>query len=198
MPLTPKQKNILDFIEAFEGDKGYAPSQSEVANHFGFRSLGTVQNYLVRLQRQGFLKRSWNAKRGIQLTQTDMSLPLMGKVAAGRPIEAIEGNESLDVPPSFLKGGEHFALEVHGDSMRDDGILDGDYVIIKKQRVANNGETVVALIDNEATIKRYYNRDGKIELHPANSAYRTMVIESVSDEMDFKIEGILVGVIRKY
>lgn len=240
MPLTPKQKKILEFLESFSAENGYAPSQQEIATHFGFSSLGTVQNYLVRLEQQGFLHKEWNARRGTQVlpflkptaapaeahqegrtrappaggpfsshhkgTEVDgvglvqslaVCLPLVGRVAAGRPIEAIQTQETLDVPASMLRGGEHFVLRVTGDSMIEDGILSGDYVVIKKQLTANNGETVVALVGNEATIKRYFRRGRKVELHPANPAYQPLIIDSMVENSDLKIEGILVGVIRR-
>ncbi len=239
--LTPKQKEILDFIQGYSAERGYAPSQQEIASHFQFKSLGTVQNYLVRLERQGALRKSLNARRGMQVlppsstprepTTGEMSgtvpLPLVGRVAAGRPIEAILSHQTVDVPASLLtRQGEHFALEVSGDSMIEDGILSGDTVVIRKQSDARNGQTVVALVNNEATIKRYYRREQvepkgsrvneprgsrvneprgsrvKIELHPANPAYDPLIIESMVDPdsgstTDFQIAGILVGLIRR-
>ncbi|MGE0615749.1 MAG: transcriptional repressor LexA [Bacteriovoracia bacterium] len=218
--LTPKQLKVLEFIEQFRAEKGYAPSQHEIAQHFGFQSLGTVQNYLVRLERQGALQKSWNARRGIQLLKTPPStthpaarqgssirhdsrdgsgtvpIPLLGRVAAGRPIEAIETPESIEVPASMLRQGEHFVLKVSGSSMIEDGILDGDFAVIKKQADAQNGQTVVALIGNEATIKRFYRMRDRVELHPANPAFKPIVVESMV-ESDFRIEGVLAGVIRK-
>ncbi|MEW6058220.1 MAG: transcriptional repressor LexA [Bdellovibrionota bacterium] len=204
--LTPKQKEVLDFITAFRSEWGYAPSQQEIAKHFGFKSLGTVQNYLVRLERQGVLQKTWNARRGMQVLSSSqpqpqtfsetVPLPLLGRVAAGYPIEAIAQQEILEVPSSMLKGGNNFALKVNGNSMIEEGILDGDYVIIKKQSVARNGQTVVALLRNEVTIKKYYLHGSKIELHPANPEYKPLVIESASELEDFRIEGVLVGVIR--
>lgn len=204
LSLTPKQKAILDFITEFRITRGYAPSQHEIAAHFGFKSLGTVQNYLVRLERQGSLKKTWNARRGMQVVAPQpqaihshrseaVPLPLLGRVAAGRPIEAVSNEETIEVPPSMLRAGAHFVLKVNGDSMIEEGILDGDYVVIKKQVTADNGQTVVALIDNGATIKKYYCRGGSIELHPANVAYKPIIVQS---EADFRVEGVLVGVIR--
>jgi repressor LexA len=213
--LTPKQKQVLEFIQAHQAEKGYAPSQKEIAAKFGFSSLGTVQHYLNQLGELGFLKKEWNARRGLSVAPENAkdsaksavpvlseesqirSLPLLGKVAAGRPIEAVQSPEFLDVPVSLLKkSGEHFILKVQGDSMIGDGILDGDYVIIRKQDSAENGETVVALIDNEATIKRYQRRKGGgVELHAANPAYPTI---HVDPERRFRIEGILAGLIRRW
>lgn len=252
--ITPKQKAILDYIRDFQTEKGYAASQVEIAEHFGFKSLGTVQNYLVRLERQGFLRKTWNSKRGMEvvdrdlttpradaygtptrslensapasakkslilaeagtgenpwavpppLTSTTIPLPLLGKVAAGRPIEYTERGEDFEVPASFFKAPDiapenHYVLCVSGNSMIEDGILDGDYVVVKKQPNADLGQTVVAMVGNEATIKRYYRRkSGTIELRPANEAYEPILVNSLTETDQFRIEGVLVGVIRKY
>lgn len=200
--LTPKQKKVLDFIDFFSQQRGFAPSQQEIASHFGFKSLGTVQNYLVRLERQGVLKKPWNAKRGMQAIQPKKAkaipLPLAGTVAAGYPIEAIESHESIDVPAFMLAdGGEHFVLRVSGESMIDEGILHGDYVIIRKQTSARNGETVVAMLENEATIKKFFKKEQAIELHPANPSFSPIVI-SAEQAQTFRILGTLAGVIRQY
>jgi repressor LexA len=213
--LTPKQKKLLDFIESHTQKKGYAPSQHEIAKHFKFKSLGTVQNYLVRLERQGVLRKTLNARRGVETlaqppstsTPTDLGLlrtvpppfelPLLGRVAAGRPIEALLTQQSIEVPPSLVRGPNHFVLQVSGNSMIEDGILDGDFVIIKKQPHAHNGQTVVAVVKNEATIKRFYQHKENIELRPANPAYQSLILNSLVDSTDFKIEGVMVGLIRK-
>ncbi len=226
--LTPKQKAILDFIGNFYEKNGYSPSQTEIAKAFGFRSLGTVQNYLVRLERHGVLRKSWNARRGMQalrppteslhfqrpidvsMAQT-IQLPLLGRVAAGLPIEVFSPTteagtpELFDVPASLLRqSGEHFVLKVAGSSMIEDGILNGDFVVLRKQSHAENGETVVALLNGqEATIKTYYRRGEKIELHPANPAFAPIVVQASgksgsSEEGKFRIEGILVGIVRKF
>jgi len=197
-PLTPKQKKILDFIEAFTDRQGYAPSQQEIAHAFGFRSLGTIQNYLVRLQREGFLIKDENARRGLRVVRSEggsgaVTLPLAGTVAAGKPIEAVTNPDTVEVPASMVGPGENFVLRVRGDSMIGDGILDGDLVLVRKQAVAENGQTVVALIAGEATVKRFYRKGKHIELHPANP---TMVPIVVEDEESFRIEGVVVGVIR--
>lgn len=196
MTLTPKQKRIFDFIDGFLAAHGYPPSQQEIARAFGFRSLGTVQNYLVRLERAGLLARNWNARRGLQpLTPQErgLELPLAGIVAAGRPIEALETPDSIEVPPGMVGPGEHFVLRVRGESMIGDGILDGDYVVVRKQRSADSGQTVVALINGEATVKRFYRSAGRIELHPANP---TMAAISIPPSAELTIEGVVVGVIR--
>lgn len=197
-PLTPKQKQVFDFIAQHIDEQGFAPSQQEIARAFGFRSLGTVQNYLVRLEREGLLGRDWNARRGLQLrveTERGLKLPLAGTVAAGRPIEAIETPGTIEVPPSMVGQGEHFVLRVAGDSMIGDGIIDGDYVVVRKQATAEHGQTVVALLDNEATVKRLHRRGERLELHPANPAMQPIVVD---DPETFRIEGVVVGVIRHY
>lgn len=195
-PLTPKQKKLLDFIVSFTERAGYSPSQQEIAKAFGFSSLGTVQNYLVRLEREGVLSKDWNAKRGLRVqraTRASLELPLAGIVAAGKPIEAVSTPDSIEVPPSMLGSGENFVLRVQGDSMVGDGILDGDYVVVRKQPEAQSGQTVVALIRGEATVKRLVRKEGRIELHPANPAIQPLIIK---DEEDFRLEGVVVGVIR--
>ncbi len=195
-PLTPKQKKVLDFIEAFSDREGYPPSQQEIAAAFGFRSLGTVQNYLVRLEREGVLDRHWNARRGMRVVrpqEAGLELPLVGTVAAGRPIEAVETPDTLEVPPSMVSRGENFVLKVEGDSMIGDGILDGDFVVVRKQAHAENGQTVVALIAGEATVKRLQRKQNRIELLPANPAMTPIIVEN---EESFRIEGVVVGVIR--
>lgn len=195
-PLTPKQKKIAEFIQSFTDREGYAPSQQEIASAFGFSSLGTVQNYLVRLEAEGVLSRQWKAKRGVKLLnpkQVSVELPLAGIVAAGKPIEALERQDTIEVPPSMVGTGENFVLRVQGDSMIGDGIMDGDYVVVRKQTTAENGQTVIALIRGEATVKRLYRKSRHFELHPANPAMAPII---VADEESFRIEGIVVGVIR--
>lgn len=194
--LTPKQKKVLDYIEDFTARQGYPPSQQEIARAFGFRSLGTVQNYLVRLEREGFLARQWNARRGMRVVQAQGSgceLPLAGTVAAGKPIEAVETPDTIEVPASMAGQGKNFVLRVQGDSMIGDGILDGDLVVVRKQHTAETGQTVVALIAGEATVKRFYRKGRRIELHPANPAMAPILVE---DDESFRIEGVVVGVIR--
>ncbi|MDY6848915.1 MAG: transcriptional repressor LexA [Thermodesulfobacteriota bacterium] len=196
-PLTPKQKAVFDFIVSFTEREGYAPSQQEIARAFGFSSLGTVQNYLVRLEREGVLRKDWNARRGLQVrasaAKNSLELPLAGTVAAGRPIEAVSTPDTLEVPASMVGSGENFVLRVKGDSMVGDGILDGDFVVVRKQPQAQSGQTVVALIRGEATVKRLVRKGERIELHPANPAMKPLVIEG---EEDFHIEGVVVGLIR--
>ena len=195
-PITPKQKKILDFIETYIEREGYSPSQQEIAHAFGYKSLGTVQNYLVRLEREGVLSKGWNAKRGMRVLRPKVNsfeLPLAGTVAAGRPIEAIETTDTIEVPSSMVGPGENFVLRVQGDSMIGDGILDDDYVVVRKQASAENGQTVIALIRDEATVKRFYRKGQHVELHPANPSMQPIIVE---EEESFRIEGVVVGVIR--
>lgn len=210
--LTPKQKQVLEFIQHFSQEHGYAPSQKEIAGHFGFSSLGTVQNYLVRLQEAEFLEKTWNGKRTLTLTKstptktssdvshngmTSLEVPLLGKVAAGAPIEHYIHNESITIPAQLFSHSlreQIYALRVQGDSMIDDGILDGDIVLIRKADRAENGQRVVALIDNEATIKTYYRKKDVIELRPANTRYKPILVK---DQENFRIEGVFVGLIRR-
>lgn len=203
MTLTPKQLKVLTFIQSFEKKKGYLPSQKEIANHFNFSSLGTVQDYLKYLEKHGHIERKWNAKRATQVIQQSppqtqtapFLLPLLGRVAAGRPLEFSISDVEIEVPEHLLRrSGEHYVLQVSGLSMIGEGILDGDYVIIRKQNTAHKGETVVAMIENEATIKKYHPKNGGIELLSANPAFDPIVIDSTRK---FEITGILTGVIRK-
>jgi repressor LexA len=194
-PLTPRQKQFLDFVIEHTEREGYAPSQTEIAHAMGFKSLGTVQNYLVRLEKAGLIQKDWNARRGIRVLTPEgygFRLPLAGLVSAGKPIEAIETYDTIEVPASM--GGEgSFVLGVKGDSMIGDGILDGDFVVVRKQDTAENGQTVVALMDNEATVKKLHLEGGRLELHPSNPAMDPIVVE---DMETFRILGIVVGVIR--
>lgn len=194
-PLTPKQKRFLDFVLEHTEREGYAPSQAEIAEALGFRSLGTVQNYLTRLEKEGLVEKDWNARRGIRVRLPEgygYQLPLAGIVSAGRPIEAIETPDTIAVPPSMADEG-NFVLRVEGDSMIEDGILDGDYVVVRKQEYAERGQTVVALIASEATVKRFHRTGDRVELHPANAAMEPIVVPETEE---FAILGVVVGVIR--
>lgn len=198
---TPKQKRILDFIEAFHRKTGTMPSRREIAEGLGLSSVATVQQHIDALEGLGLLERTERSSRALGLPEAlravaaGLNLPLLGRVAAGYPIEVFEQKDEIEVPSSMITRGPHFALQVTGDSMVDDGILDGDIVVIRKQARALNGETVVALVENEATIKRFYQRDGFVELIPANPRFKPI---RVSGETAFQIEGVLSGVLRHY
>ena len=199
MSLTKKQKQVYDYIVEYIDQFGYSPTQQEIQAQFSFKSLGSVQDYIRYLKNAGYIKNDTNAVRGIvplinQTSEEVIQIPLHGKVAAGSPIEAQEGHEMIEIPRYMIRHGEHFALTVSGESMIEDGILDGDIIIVKQQAHASNGETVIATIDNEATVKRYYKRSSSIELHPANSTMKPIIVK----DGDFHIKGILVGLLRTY
>jgi len=200
MKLTRRQKEILDFITEFIGRKGYSPSMEEKAERFAIASLNAVYKHLEALQTRGYLTRDANRARSIELAAGNRplakELPLYGYIAAGHPIDAVRGAETLAIPEDLLGGkGEHYVLRVRGDSMIDEHIADGDYVIVESRREAGNGEMVVALVDDEsATMKRLYREGEEIRLQPANSALAPMryAAERV------RVQGVIVGVMRKY
>ena len=152
----------MRFISRYIHDWSRPPSFEEICSHFGFTSYNTVTTYLKTLERKGYVRLpdKKNLKRAIEVISPvetrRFEFPLLGRVAAGKPIEAVETVDVIEVPPSMIGQGDHFVLQVKGDSMQEDGILDGDFIIVRKQPAAENGETVVALINNEATVKKYY------------------------------------------
>jgi len=200
MKLTEKQKAFLGYISRYIEDWGRSPSFEEICSHFGFTSYNTVTTYLRTLERKGYIRlpRKKNQKRAIEVISPvetrRFEFPLLGRVAAGRPLEAVEEVDAIEVPPSMIGEGDHFVLQVKGDSMKEEGILDGDFIIVRKQPTAENGETVVALINNEATVKKYYRREEYVELRPAHTDMEPIIIR----EGDLWIEGRVMGVIRRY
>lgn len=200
MKLTEKQKEFLSFITRYRDEWGQAPSFGEICSHFGFNSNNTVTTYLKILERKGYVRLPdmKNRKRAFEVISPVESkrfeLPLLGKVAAGKPIEAIENFDVIEVPPSMLGKGNHFVLEVRGFSMEEEGIMDGDFVVVRKQSRAEQGETVVAVINNEATVKKYYKNKDHVELRPAHEGMEAIRVK----EGDMRIEGKVVGVIRYY
>jgi repressor LexA len=202
MPLTKRQKQILDYIEEFIDDKGYAPSFEEIAEDFGYSSLATVHEHLSNLERKGYIRKSYNESRSIELVSQSapvgmVELPLLGLVAAGLPIEAIESRETLGVPPDMpRRGRENFVLQVQGDSMIDEQIRDGDFIVVSSQASAEDGEMVVALVGGDsATVKKLYREPGnRIRLQPANPTMQPIFVNAD----DVLIQGVVVGVIRKY
>jgi repressor LexA len=202
MSLTKKQKQVYDYIVDYIDENDFSPTQMEIKAHFGFKSLGSVQDYIKYLKNSGYLSNDTNSVRGLtpldpnalERSNDVVDIPIHGKVAAGNPIEAIEGTETITVPSSMIGFGNHYALTISGESMIEDGILDGDLIVVKEQRTARNGETVVAVIDNEATVKKFYQKSNQIELHPANSSMKPIIVT----QGDFQIKGILVGLIRAY
>ncbi|MFA5927354.1 MAG: transcriptional repressor LexA [Patescibacteria group bacterium] len=199
-PLTKRQKEILDFIRGFIDENGYAPSYREIAHYFELSSTGTIAEYINILAEKGYLTKEAMEARAIQLTPafddgTEIfSIPLSGVIDAGKPVEAIRTNETIDIPRDMM-GRRTFALRVRGESMIDDGILDGDYIIIEQTSSARNGEIVVALVDNKnATLKRFYNEKDQIRLQPSNSTMKPMHFA----KNRVTIQGKVRGVIRKF
>ena len=202
MPLTKRQREILSYLASYSEANGYAPSFEEIAETFSYSSLATVHEHLSNLQRKGYIKRSYNESRAIEILPTEetpraVELPLLGSVAAGMPIEAVTHGETLTVPDSFIRrNGSHYVLRVRGNSMIDEQIRDGDFVVVNERQSADNGEMVIAMLDGDsATVKKYYReRDGRIRLQPANDAMQPIYVH----ENDISIHGIVVGVLRRY
>ncbi len=203
MALTKRQREILDFVESFIQSYGYSPSFEEIAKFFDYRSLATVHEHLSNLERKGYIRKNYNESRSVELLASQLprasaaEVRLLGKVAAGAPIEAIEAEESIAVPEDMLRGqGPHYVLRVEGESMIDAQIRDGDYVVVDGRDAADNGEMVIALVNGEsATMKRFYREgDGRIRLQPANENHQPQFYS----ENDVHVRGVVVGVIRKY
>jgi len=202
MALTRRQKEILDFIESFLDARGYSPSFEEIAGFFQYRSLATVHEHLSNLEAKGYIRKNYNESRSIELARTEMrlaavDLPLLGTVAAGEPIEAVAEKEAIAVPEDMVSGTvAHYVLRVRGDSMIEEQIRDGDYVIVRARDTANDTEMVIALIDGEnATVKKFYREPGGVvRLQPANPDLEPMYF--TADRVT--VQGIVVGVIRKY
>lgn len=201
MHLTRRQKEILDFVSRHIQKRGYAPTIEEIGDHFGLSSLATVHKHLTNLQNKGLIKRTVNRSRALELVPTDVAvraveLPLLGRVAAGVPIEAVQASETIFVPEDMLGRRETYVLQVKGDSMIDEQIRDGDYVIVENRQSADDGEMVIALLEGErATLKKLYReRDGFIRLQPANAQVDPIVVA----EEHVTIQGVVIGVLRKY
>jgi len=202
MSLTKRQREILTYLANYSEEHGYAPSFEEIATQFNYNSLATVHEHLTNLERKNYIKRAYNESRGIELVPSDVlpraiSLPLLGTVAAGVPIEAVQLPESIGVPEDLVRrGGNHYVLRVRGNSMIDEQIRDGDFVIVNEKHTADNGEMVIALIDGtSATVKKFYReRDGRIRLQPANETMNPIYVH----ENDITIQGIVVGVLRRF
>lgn len=207
MALTKKQKEVYDYIQAYHDHHGHAPTQNEIKDHFGLKSLGSVQKYLQYLNKEGLLESHWNQRRGVEVKPPQHSnsegdselIPLLGLVAAGNPIEAIENpTNTISVPRHFLKGGfQYFALTVKGESMIEAGILEGDVIVCRSTKEARNGQIVVAVIDGEATVKTLSLQNKKrVELLPSNKNFSPIIVDEFIS--DFKIVGTLVGLLRSY
>ncbi len=199
MYLTKRQKEIYQYLKKHIQTMGYAPSIMEICAKFNLSSPATVHKHLTHLEAKGLIRREQNLSRAIELTEekTAAALPefqLLGHIMAGKPIEVIEAREMMSLLPD-PSGKDIFVLKVKGQSMIDDHIQDGDYVIVERRDHAENGETVVALLDNEsATLKRFYRERDHIRLQPANADMKPIIVK----EGDFKIQGVVIGVLRKF
>jgi len=200
--LTERQRDVLDFIERRLESNGVAPTLREISEAFGFASTASAQKHIALLERKGFLRREKHQKRGLVLAQQPSSesaagveLPLMGLIAAGSPIESIADPEPVAVPPDFLGRGDHFVLKVRGESMIEDGIHDGDLVVVQAGEAASDGDVVVAMVDGEVTLKRLYRQPpDTIRLQPANSEMAPILVAASA----LRVQGIVVGLLRRY
>lgn len=203
MAITRRQKEVLDFLSSFTSRNGYSPSYEEIAAGLGLNSLATVHKHITNLQNKGLLQRSHNRSRSIDVLPQRVPrkggggsdrLPLLGRIAAGRPVEAIETAESISLN-DIIGSREVFALEVRGDSMRDEHIVSGDYVLVERTRIAREGEIVVALVDNaDATLKRFYKEGNLVRLQPSNAE----MLPIYAPAANVSIQGRVLGVLRKY
>ncbi len=200
MDLTSKQRAVLQFLKDYRREHGMPPSYEEIRQEFGFASLNSARKHLLQLHRKGFIRSPWkNQKRALEIVEREekpvaAKLRLLGTVVAGNPLDSDEVEEEVEVPESLLRRGEHFALRVRGDSMIDDGIHDGDLLVVQKRDTADVGQTVVALVEGEATVKRFYRQGQKVELRPANEAFEPIVI----DPKAVQVRGVVVGLMRSF
>lgn len=200
MVLTKRQREVLDFIKDFIGSKGYAPSLEEIGKGLRLSSVATVHKHVTHLVKKGLVKKGWNQNRSIEIVpekvmRMSAEIPLFGMVAAGRPIEAVPQEEFIEIPPSMVRSGKTYVLKVSGSSMIDEQIRDGDYVIVEDRKVAENGETVVALLENgDVTLKKFYREKDRIRLQPANPGMAPIFVK----KGELKIQGVVIGILRKY
>ncbi len=205
-PLTKKQKRTLDYVSSFIEQHGYSPSYREIANGLKLNSVATVAQHIDSLVAKGLLTKGNNSARSLlpvgeveaaTITDSGMRLPILGMIAAGTPIETVSGHpDTLEVPPFMVGKRNSYVLQVKGQSMINDGIHNGDYVVVQEKDVPSNGEVVVALVNgSEATLKRYYKEAGRVRLQPANDTMDPIYITPV---MDLKIQGVVIGLIRRY
>jgi len=200
MAVTRRQKEVIDFLEAFVARNGYSPSFEEIARGMGLKSLATVHKHITNLEKKGMLDRVHNRSRSIDLlppgtrTRSSLKLPLAGRIAAGTPVEAMETPETISLA-DVVGNRDVFALELRGDSMRDEHIIDGDYVLVERARTARNGEIVVALVHgSETTLKRFYPEGAVVRLQPANLEMDPIIVPAAQ----VAIQGRVLGVLRKY
>jgi len=199
MHLTKRQRETFEFIRGFLEREGYAPSLEEIASHFGLSSVATVHKHVQNLVEKRLLRKAWNRSRSLELVEPAQSgvvqVPLLGSVAAGVPIEAVETSDSIQVPEEMVGANPCYALRVRGDSMSGDHILDGDVVLLEPRTQPREGETVVALIDRlEVTLKRFHREGDKVRLMPANPDHRPMEFPA----QEVEIQGVVVGLVRRY
>ena len=199
-PLTKRQREILNYLADFIQQQGYAPSLEEIGQRFGLSSLATVHKHLTNLEGKGFIRRSWNKSRSVEIIPTkhgaqSRELDLMGYVAAGQPIEAVATLESIAVPEMLVGKNRAYVLRVRGDSMIDEQIRDGDFVIVEDRKTVENGEMVIALLNNaEVTLKMLFREGEGVRLQPANRKMEPLIIKSA----DLRIQGVVVGIMRRY
>ena len=199
-PLTKRQREILDYLQDFIQQHEYAPSLEEIGRRFSLSSLATVHKHLTNLEEKGCIRRSWNRSRSVELLSARtghraIELPLLGYVAAGAPIEAIAGSEMIAVPQDLVGRKATHVLRVKGNSMIDEQIRDGDFVIVEDRRTAENGEMVIALVDGtDVTLKKFYREAGRIRLQPANPTMQPILL----DPSQVQIQGVVSGVMRRY
>jgi repressor LexA len=198
--LTKRQKELVDYLDAYIAKHGYAPTLEEIGEHFELSSLATVHKHLTNLEQKGLIRRKWNRSRALEVVPQQRrvaaaELPLLGRVAAGTPIEPVEAPDTIAVPEELVGRGDNFVLRVKGSSMLEEGILDGDFIVVQAREQADNGDTVVALVKGEATVKRFFReKAGMVRLQPANEAMQPIVVRAA----DVEIRGVVVAVMRKY
>jgi repressor LexA len=198
--LTKRQKEIVDYLDEYIDEHGYAPTLEEIGTKFTLSSPATVHKHLTNLEGKGFIRRKWNHSRALEIVPQKrkvaaVELPLLGAVAAGQPIEAIETPGTIAVPDELVRRENSYVLRVKGDSMIEDGILDGDFIVVEEREAPDNGDTVVALVNGEATVKRFFReKNGKIRLQPANERLTPFIVK----EKEFMSRGRVVAVLRKY
>ncbi|HVS01678.1 MAG TPA: transcriptional repressor LexA [Thermoanaerobaculia bacterium] len=202
-PLTERQKAILEYFAEFQRERGLPPTHREICERFGYSSYGTVHKHLKLLRRKGYIEGEANQKRGLRLAVEEAEpaagalreVPFFGRIAAGRPIQAWPGDEQLAVPRHLLRGqGDHYVLQVVGDSMIDEGIHDGDLVVVQRRDIAQPGEMVVALVGSEATLKRLYPEGALVRLQPANPAMAPLRVPAP----EVRVQGVVVGLMRRF
>jgi repressor LexA len=198
--LTRRQKEIVDYLDDYIAEHGYAPTLEEIGARFGLSSPATVHKHLTNLESKGMLRRKWNHSRALELVPQKrkaaaVELPLLGQVAAGQPIEAIETPGTIALPEELVRRENSYVLRVKGESMIEDGILDGDFIVVEERASPENGETIVALVNGDATVKRFFReRNGKIRLQPANQHMAPILVR----EREFSSRGRVVAVLRRY